>query len=153
VEVPNHASLSRRLQGDTWMGWQVGEHVHAFERPTLLRLVERAGLAPVAVRNTVPGWEGMLVEGYAHLLGLYPALTAGLRVKRTALAWLGHRRRDAAEDTGVEAWPPSVPIREKRGLGRLLYTTAFTAVARAEERVGWGSNLRIIARPRNVPAT
>jgi SAM-dependent methyltransferase len=140
LEVPHHGSMARRLQGDTWLGWQAGEHVYAFDRSTLNGLLDRADLDIVSQRSWVPGWNGLLANGYAHFLGLEPALGAAIRTKRKL------RTRRAGSDGGRDQRDP-VPIREERGWRRVVFERGFRAVARVEERLGVGTNIQVLARP------
>lgn len=161
VEVPNYGSACRRWQGLEWMGWQPGEHVGLFERDTLISLVRKAGLEVRAVRTVVPVWDGLVPDGYAHLLGLQSLLRQGLRMKR-ALASGHPRRRDKgspragtviSERTRTPVispdplWRAPIPVREESGLRRLLYKDAFSLVARIEQRLNLGTNLQLLAAP------
>lgn len=145
VEVPNHGSMARRLQGERWLGWQAGEHVYVFTRRTLLALLDAAGLEPVAVRTYVPGWTGLLPDGYAHMLGVAPLLQASVRFKRS-LAALG-RRNGHAPGSFLDDVDP-LTIREYRGVRRAVYADGFRLLAGVEERLGVGTNLQVLARPR-----
>lgn len=145
VEVPNHGSMARRLQGDRWLGWQAGEHVYVFTRRTLLRLLDAAGLEPLAVRTYVPGWEGLEPDGYAHMLGVAPLLESSVRFKRR-LAALGRRNGHAPTPFLDDADP--LTIRDHRGVRRAVYADGFRLLANVEERLGVGTNLQVLARPR-----
>lgn len=164
VELPNVRSLSRLGEGDAWLGWRAGEHVHLFDRGTLVGLAERAGIEPIAARSFVPGWDGMVVDGYAHMLGLQRALWRAVRAKRRAAAAIGAGRSrggPGAERTEAGAAGATVPaatgsapprIRQTRGLQRLVYGTGFKALARLEETTGLGTYLQLIGRPATPPA-
>lgn len=143
VEVPNHGSIARRLQGERWLGWQAGEHVYVFDRRTLLRCIRAAGFEPVAVRTYVPGWEGLDTHGYAHMLGAEPLLSAAVRLKRRA-----HGDRSAANrSVAADARSPSA-VRDLGGLRRRVLGDGFRLAARAEEALGVGTNLQVLARRR-----
>lgn len=43
IEVPDHAGLSRRLQGDHWAGYHTPRHTAAYTPATLRQALERAG--------------------------------------------------------------------------------------------------------------
>jgi SAM-dependent methyltransferase len=145
LEVPNHGSVARRLQGGMWLGWQAGEHAYLFTRKTLLGLVERSGFEVVAARTCVPGWDGLLPDGYAHMLGLQRALNAGLAAKRRLLTKLHPNGTDPASD---HTWRAPVAIRDAKGIRRFLYGPGFDLLARGEETLGLGTNLQVLARPR-----
>lgn len=150
VEVPNVASLGRRLLGDRWMGWQAGEHVYLFTKRTLTDLLERAGFEVLDAETFVPGWHGLLPDAYAHLLGIEELLhrvvgaRRGLR-KRRAIA-TGQVTSDA--DASEFARAANVAIDQNHGARRLLYTKGFDLLARAEALTGLGTNVRVLARPR-----
>lgn len=144
VEVPNHASLARRLQGDDWLGWQAGEHAYLFTPSTLRRLTERAGLEVVACGTFVPGWVGLDVDAWAHFLGFEPLLRALVRAKH------GLRPTVAPDDADATRAPATRRPAEQQGLRRALYTGLLPMLARVEERVGLGTNLRLLARPRGT---
>lgn len=149
IEVPNVGSLARRLQGDLWLGWQAGEHAYLFERRTLAGLVQAAGFEPLFVRTFVPGWHGLLPDGYAHMLGLQGPLYRILDFKRR------HARRPLvvgepplgdARETGAFRTP--VPIREQTGFRRFIYQKVFDRIAWLEEALGVGTFIQILARSR-----
>jgi 2-polyprenyl-3-methyl-5-hydroxy-6-metoxy-1,4-benzoquinol methylase len=43
VEVPDHASLARRLQGESWIGYDTPRHAVAYEPGTLNRMLAETG--------------------------------------------------------------------------------------------------------------
>lgn len=142
VEVPNHGSMARRLQGERWLGWQAGEHVYVFDRRSLLGLLDRAGYELVAERSFVPGWAGLVPDAYAHFLGVAPLLRRAIGAKRG----LGGPVRSASSSSW--AAPPPQPIAGSRGLRRAVFGPGFDGLARAEEALGLGTNLQVLARPR-----
>lgn len=159
VEVPNYTSMARRMQGDEWLGWQAGQHVHLFQPATLRGLLERCGYEVVHLGTYVPGWHGMLSDGYAHMLGLQPALYASVRLaqrarqllrpeRSTPLAIDATDRSDAPSGTNVATAAGRVPISEEPRLRRWAFTTGFDALATLEEKIGVGTNLQAVARPR-----
>lgn len=145
IEVPNHASAARRLEGDDWLGWQAGEHVYVFDRRSLTGLVRRAGFEPIAVRTTVPGYGGMDADGYAYMLGLQGVLAAGVRVKRR----LARSPVVASSETAPGPKSPRAarPVDDETGLRGVVYGRGFPALKFIEERTGLGTNLQLIARP------
>lgn len=148
IEVPNHGSLSRRFEGDRWLGWQAGQHIHVFNRRTLRGLLARAGYEVVHGGSFVPSWSGLLPDANAHFLGLE-------RVLHQAVIWRRRQRTGAGAGNGstsegassLSATRPSVPATELRGVRRIVLGTGFSVLARMEERVGVGTNLRVLARP------
>lgn len=147
LEVPNLASLGRRLLGDRWMGWQAGEHVYVFTKRTLTRLVERAGYEVVESGTFVPGWHGLLPDAYAHLLGVELLLNKVVSARRVVRrlqtrGQAGDGEADSGEGT------PNMPIREFGGIRKLVYTRGFDLLAAAEAATGLGTNVRLLARPR-----
>lgn len=148
VEVPNHGSLARRLLGDAWLGWRTGEHVYVFSKRTLVALVRAAGFEPVSVCSFVPGWDGLLPDAYAHFLGLQRAMCAAIDAKRRLAR---PTRRNAVVGEDHEADPPGspeMPIRDLSRVRRVIYGRGFAAIGRVEERVGLGTYIRLLARPR-----
>lgn len=148
VEVPNHASMSRRLQGCIWMGWQPGEHIYLFSPRTLERVVRAAGLEPVAVRTSVPFCDGLLADGYAHLLGLQRSLDAATGAKHALSAALRGRRAPGHDEGPGQPSPPPRPVRDIHGWRSLLYRRGFDGLARLESRFGVATNIQLLARPR-----
>ena len=144
VEVPNLGSLGRRLDGDDWMGWQAGEHIHLFDRGTLADLVRRAGYRVEVVDTFVPGWPGLVPEGYAHFLGLVRLLHRAVRYRR--------RLTHAVRRTGNAGDPAEVPIHENvavdqmQGARGAVYRAGFNGLAALEERTHLGTNIRLLAR-------
>jgi len=58
VEVPDHASLPRRLQGASWIGYDTPRHRAAYESETLRRILEETGWRVVELRRrgTLDPW-------------------------------------------------------------------------------------------------
>lgn len=52
IAVPNFGSWQRRLFGRSWLQLDMPRHVNHFERGTLLRMVQDAGLEPVRIVRT-----------------------------------------------------------------------------------------------------
>lgn len=140
VEVPNHGSLARRWQGERWLGWQAGEHVYVFTKRTLLGLLARSGFEPIATRTYVPGWDGLDPNGYAHMLGLRAPLAFAVSLKR--------RLRGRSTPADGEAGPPA-PIAQRSFAARAGYSRVFATAGWIEERLGLGTNLQVLARPRS----
>lgn len=143
VEVPNLASLGRRLMGDKWLGWQAGEHVYVFTRRTLCSLLERAGYDVIDSGTFVPGWHGLIPDSYAHLLGVENLLNRVVAIRRALTRKAGMRAPDPAGPVGNNA-----PITESLGVRHTLFTKGFDLLATAEARTGLGTNVRVLCRPR-----
>lgn len=146
VELPNHASLSRRINGERWFGWQPGQHISFFTPSTLSALMERAGYDVLETSSMVPGWDGLSPDTYAHFLGLEPVLNKVVDARR------GGSDEPAGDPTpsgeaGAGAGGPA-SIREQGGLRKLVFGNGFQALRWVEERTGLGTNLRVLARPR-----
>jgi SAM-dependent methyltransferase len=146
VEVPNYRSLARRWLGERWMGWRAGEHVHQFTRKTLHATLRGAGYDVVATRTMVPAWSGLGPAANAHFLGVEPLLEAVVSKRHGRLGV----RAGTLDANGVAAtaWRPPTPrpVRESRGLRRVVYGTGFSALRAMEEATGLGSNLLALAR-------
>lgn len=50
IEVPNAASLERRLFGKHWFGWDLPRHLYHFTPQTLVRMLTCAGFRPVKIK-------------------------------------------------------------------------------------------------------
>lgn len=57
LQVPNAASLTRRLSGDVWSGLVFPEHVYFYEPRTLQRVLSRSGFSVLATATWDP-WHG-----------------------------------------------------------------------------------------------
>jgi 2-polyprenyl-3-methyl-5-hydroxy-6-metoxy-1,4-benzoquinol methylase len=167
VEVPNFGSAAHRLQKDGWYGLQVGQHVHHFTRRTLRAVLERAGYEVLVLETKVPGWSGLIPTAYAHWLGLTPALNASVTLKRRlfgrSAAYTAQRHNQAHRNghangngtahgngnaNGAAASEMPAPIDQLHGPARLVFGTGFAALARVEESLNLGTNLRLLARRR-----
>lgn len=77
IEVPNAASLERRLFGAQWFCWDLPRHLYHFTPETLARLLARTGFRPVKIKCdgrvlfTVESLSNVL----AHRLGIRPRRT------------------------------------------------------------------------------
>lgn len=100
VEVPDHASLPRRLQGGSWIGYDAPRHGAAYEPETLRRLLAETGwrVADLERRGTLHPWtlwwlgrqvaRGRSLEG--SLESEFPAFVLG-RILTAPLALLRPR--------------------------------------------------------------
>jgi len=147
VEVPNFASGAHRFQGDAWYGLQVGQHIHHFTPATLRAVVARAGYEVIRIETKVPTWDGLIPSAYAHFIGLETILHGAVGLKRR----FARNAEESAEGPGAGTetrWRPPVPINETSGLQRAVFGRGFAMIARLEETIGLGTNLRLVARPR-----
>lgn len=140
VEVPNHASVARRLLGDTWGGWQAGEHVSVLSLRTLRNLARRAGFDVVAAGTFVPLWPDLPAAASAHFLGIEQALQVVVRVRRQLLA------RWTTGGLAAEA-RAGIPASELDGPAAAAYRAVIGPLARIEEALGMGTNARVLIRP------
>ena len=152
VEVPNYRSMARRWLGDGWMGWRSGEHVHQFTRRTLTATLERAGYDVVATRTMVPAWDGLGPAANAHFLGVERILNRVVTRRHDRLRkHAGAHDASPAAEAVDDAWQPAAPrpVRESRGLRRVVYAGGFSALRALEEATGTGTNLLALARPKS----
>jgi SAM-dependent methyltransferase len=123
VEVPNWGSIDRVRKGADWPGVRPLEHVAHYERATLQRTMERAGLEPVLVRTLGFLWDQQTLGEQMEDL----AITRGRR--------LLHRfGRPLERDGKMEVVPGAMT---RRGL---------LAVQAAYNRLGKGQVVLGIAR-------
>lgn len=137
IQVPNHASLTRRLTGAAWVSVMFPQHVYFYTPRTLSALLRRAGFAPQSVTTWDP-WHGPgTVSG--------SLVNQARRMRGGGLPWSDPLRRagegmDAAPST--EAPPSARPPR----LARRVLDAASAGVARAEALAGAGAVVDVIAR-------
>ncbi len=153
VEVPNFASMSRRGEGDNWMGWQAGEHIHLFEPATLRTVLTRAGYEVLELDSLVPAWDGLVPDAWAHFLGLERVLHAAVHLRRKlrrSVVHAGDGHPSGAHRTGsVTAQErPNSPVAELTGLRGTTVRSVLQGVTAVEERTRTGLNLRALARVR-----
>lgn len=71
-QTPDHACLERRLFGDYWVQWHLPRHLVVFDKPTMRRHAEAAGLEVVALDSSPSGaviWGGSILKWWANLRG------------------------------------------------------------------------------------
>jgi SAM-dependent methyltransferase len=132
LQVPNHASLTRRLTGPAWASVMFPQHVYFYTPATLARLLRREGFAPLATTTWDP-WHG-------------PGTLAGSAVNQARRAATGRlpwsdALADAAAPPPTEA-PPARPPR----LARRMLDALAVPLARAEALAGVGAVVDVVAR-------
>lgn len=121
IEVPNVASAARVIQGKHWLYWQPGDHVVHFDKRRLQKLLGDHGFAVTHTATSSLVFDGMTGMNIALAIG---ALSADRILEPGSLtSWLGARLSDSRA------------------------TTLLRGVADVIDRVGWGQNLSILARP------
>ena len=74
VEVPDSASLTFRLCGDSWMGLDIPRHLQHFTPTTLVRILNDAGFTPV-YRQTFHHWDFLVAfNSFLSRLGVLDRL-------------------------------------------------------------------------------
>ena len=71
-QTPDAACLERRVFGDAWTQWHLPQHLVVFDRETLARHAERAGLEVVEIRPSPSGasqWGASALHGWARRRG------------------------------------------------------------------------------------
>lgn len=132
LQVPNHASLTRRLTGPAWASLMFPQHVYFYSPRTLSALLRRAGFAPLRVTTWDP-WHGP---------GTVAASTVN-QARRAAtdrLPWT-----DALGGAGQDATAGAPPARRPR-LGRRMLDALSVPLARAEALAGAGAVVDVVAR-------
>jgi 2-polyprenyl-3-methyl-5-hydroxy-6-metoxy-1,4-benzoquinol methylase len=135
LQVPNAASLTRRLSGAAWSGLVFPEHVYFYEPRSLQRLLKRSGFTVLTTATWDP-WHGpgAVASSVANVAN---------RVMTGRRPW---------SDRGLERSPQTAtsPPPATRGQLRALLRTGLdrisTGLARAEAAAGRGAVVDIIAR-------
>lgn len=146
VEVPNHASLARRMLGDAWGGWQPGQHVSLFTPRTLRALAARAGYAVVAAGTFVPLWGGLPAGACAHFLGIERLLNAAVGLRRRLVRQPGSPTQEALRDDALAA-RATVPLADATGAAHAVLRRTVGPLAAAESALGLGTNARVLLKP------
>jgi SAM-dependent methyltransferase len=93
IEVPNVASLDRRIFGRHWAGWRLPQHLYHFTPKTLRRLLVRTGFQPVKI--TCHGRTAFVVESLLNVV----TDRFSIRLRRTK--WLSILARPLAYAAGM----------------------------------------------------
>ncbi|MBB6068701.1 SAM-dependent methyltransferase [Longimicrobium terrae] len=151
LQVPNHASLTRRLTGAAWASLMFPQHVYFYTPRTLAELLRREGFA-VESATTWDPWHGPgTVAG--------SALNAVHRLRTGRIPWTDALPGNDLVDGGAEdgrasrrsAMPvdPSaqnaMPVRRPR-LARRVVDALAAPLARAEAAAGMGAVVDVLAR-------
>jgi SAM-dependent methyltransferase len=151
LQVPNHASLTRRLTGAAWASLMFPQHVYFYTPRTLAELLRREGFA-VESATTWDPWHGPgTVAG--------SALNAVDRLRTGRIPWTDVLPGGGAEDgaiapdrgsplSAVPVHPSAqnaMPARRAR-LARRVVDALAVPVARAEAAAGLGAVVDVVAR-------
>jgi 2-polyprenyl-3-methyl-5-hydroxy-6-metoxy-1,4-benzoquinol methylase len=132
LQVPNHASLTRRVTGPAWASLMFPQHVYFYSPRTLSALLRRAGFAPLRVTTWDP-WHGPgTVAG--------SAVNQARRAATDRLPWT-----DALGGAGEGAPGDARAVRRPR-LARRLLDALSVPLARAEALAGAGAVVDVVAR-------
>jgi 2-polyprenyl-3-methyl-5-hydroxy-6-metoxy-1,4-benzoquinol methylase len=137
LQVPNAASLTRRLSGDVWAGLVFPQHVYFYEPRTLQRLLNRSGFSVLATSTWDP-WHG-------------PGATATSMANVANRALSGRRpwHDRMLESPGTGAQSTSAAPAGRHPLKVLLrggLDRVSAGLARVEAAAGRGAVVDIIAR-------
>ena len=136
LQVPNAASLTRRLSGEVWSGLVFPEHVYFYEPRSLQRLLERSGFT-VLTTATWDSWHG-------------PGAVAASVASAAIRAMTGRRpwsnRVLEHSPPGAAATPPPAARGQLRAWLRAGLDRVSTGWARAEAAAGRGAVVDIVAR-------
>lgn len=141
LQVPNHASLTRRLTGAAWASLMFPQHVYFYTPRTLAELLRREGFA-VESATTWDPWHGPgTVAG--------SALNAVHRLRTGRIPWTDALPGEAADGReSVPAHPSAqnaMPARRPR-LARRVVDALAAPLARAEAAAGLGAVVDVVAR-------
>lgn len=132
LQVPNHASLTRRLTGPAWASLMFPQHVYFYSPRTLPRLLRRAGFAPLGVTTWDP-WHGPGTVAAS-------AVNQARRAATDRLPW-----SDAVGGAG-EGAPAEAPPPRRPRLARRMLDALAVPLARAEALAGAGAVVDLVAR-------
>jgi len=93
IEVPNAASLDRRIFGRHWAGWRLPQHLYHFTPETLARLLVCTGFQPVKI--TCQGRTAFVVESLLNVV------TDRFSIHLRDTKWLSILARPFAYATGM----------------------------------------------------
>jgi SAM-dependent methyltransferase len=135
LQVPNAASLTRKVSGDVWSGLVFPQHVYFYEPRTLQRLLNRSGFSVLATSTWDP-WHGpgAVASSVANLAN---RVSSGRRPWHVGVL-------DQPPGTGVTVAPA------RRSALKALLRGGLDGIsqglARVEAAVGRGAVVDIIAR-------
>lgn len=132
LQVPNYASVTRRLSGHAWASMMFPQHVYFYTPRTLGELLRRHGFAPLSVTTWDP-WHGP---------GTVSASVAN-QARRALTGRLPWPDRVGEETARADAQSEVAP--RVRGARRILEWAA-NPLARMEAAVGRGAVVDVIAR-------
>lgn len=137
LQVPNAASLTRKVSGDVWSGLVFPQHVYFYDPRTLRRVLERSGFSVLAISTWDP-WHGpgAVASSVANIVN---RLSTGRR------PWNARVLEQPAPPAANTAAAPGSrsPLKAllRTGLDRIS-----EGLARVEAAAGRGAVVDIIAR-------
>jgi hypothetical protein len=138
LQVPNGASLTRRVSGPAWSSWVFPQHVYFYDPRTLQAILVRHGFAIVAVTTWDP-WHGpgSMTATAAGMVGRLRA-----RNPRSVAGNEGPpERQRAAASPG-----PDIGHRPVKRFLRKTLETGSAVASRIEAAMGLGAVVDVIAR-------
>jgi len=137
LQVPNGASLTRQLTGQTWAGFVFPEHVYFYTPDTLGSLLERSGFSVLNATTWDP-WHGPGTVSRSIYNLATRAVTGRLPWTNTIDDHEPPRPAPAAgQSTASHSW---------RAVARALLENGSAGLARVEAIVGHGAVVDIIAQ-------
>lgn len=136
LQVPNHASLTRRLTGRAWASVMFPQHVYFYTPDTLAALLRREGFAPLGTTTWDP-WHGP------------GTVSASLVNQARRMAGRGLPWTDPLAGAGVAGAPVSVEAAGPGGkprLARRALDAVSARLARVEAAAGAGAVVDVVAR-------
>lgn len=119
IEVPNAASLDRRIFGRHWAGWRLPQHLYHFTPETLGRLLVCTGFQPV--KTTCHGRMAFVVESLLNIV----TDRFSIRLRRTK--WLSILARPLAYAAGIVGRGMILSVHAEKCMGGRAAQPARTA--------------------------
>lgn len=133
LQVPNHASLTRRLTGAAWASMVFPQHVYFYTPATLAALLAREGFRPESVTTWDP-WHGPGTVAAS-------AVNQARRMAGHGLPWSAPVTNERTERA------PGRPL-GRVSLSRRIVDAVSRPVARMEAALGMGAVVDVVARRR-----
>jgi 2-polyprenyl-3-methyl-5-hydroxy-6-metoxy-1,4-benzoquinol methylase len=137
IQVPNYASITRRVTGEAWASWVFPQHVYLYTPATLATLLRTGGFAVQSMTTWDP-WHG-------------PGTVAGTlfniaqRARGRPSPWSAELTPEAESRA---ATPPAQSSASRR-LGRSVLCAVSDVIARAEAALGRGAVIDVLAVSRS----
>jgi 2-polyprenyl-3-methyl-5-hydroxy-6-metoxy-1,4-benzoquinol methylase len=135
LQVPNHASLTRRLTGAAWASVMFPQHVYFYTPRTLVRLLRSTGFAPLDVTTWDP-WHGPGTLAAS-------AVNQARRIATGRIPWTDAIGGGSTEGGVADEGSPST---RRPRVARRMLDALTVPLSRAEAAAGAGAVVDVIAR-------